>query len=97
MRRHHHPGRLRAPARTALAGILYILWTSAPWRDIPAETVSWTALAPSSQPSSSRPSAAHPSSSACSPGSKPPRRSSLSSPPSALQRYRHWRNTARFE
>ncbi|MEU3505778.1 IS5 family transposase, partial [Streptomyces hundungensis] len=39
VRRQRHPGRLRVPDRTALAGILYILRTGASWRDVPAETM----------------------------------------------------------
>ncbi|POG45257.1 IS5 family transposase [Streptomyces sp. ZL-24] len=38
-RRRRHPGRLRVPDRTALAGILYVLRTGVAWRDVPAETV----------------------------------------------------------
>ncbi|WP_436318845.1 transposase [Streptomyces griseofuscus] len=35
-RRHRHPGRLRVPGKAALAGILYVLRTSATWRDVPS-------------------------------------------------------------
>ncbi len=38
-RRHRHPGRLRVPDRTALAGVLFVLRTGVAWRDVPAETV----------------------------------------------------------
>jgi transposase len=38
-RRHRYPGRLRAPDRAALAGILYVLRTGVAWRDVPAETI----------------------------------------------------------
>lgn len=38
-RRYRHPGRLRVPDRTALAGVLFVLRTSVAWRDVPAETV----------------------------------------------------------
>lgn len=38
-RRRRHPGRLRVPDRTALAGVLYVLRTGVAWRDVPAETV----------------------------------------------------------
>ncbi|WP_423247227.1 IS5 family transposase [Streptomyces pratisoli] len=38
-RRHRHPGRLRVPARAALAGIMYVLRTGVAWRDVPAEVV----------------------------------------------------------
>jgi transposase len=39
VRRHRHPGRLRVPDRTALAGVLFVLRTGVAWRDVPAETV----------------------------------------------------------
>ncbi|MFK4221395.1 IS5 family transposase [Streptomyces sp. NPDC020880] len=38
-RRRRHPGRLRVPDRTALAGVLFVLRTGVAWRDVPAETV----------------------------------------------------------
>jgi transposase len=38
-RRRHHPGRLRVPDRTTLAGVLCVLRTGVAWRDVPAETV----------------------------------------------------------
>ncbi|MFF9120543.1 IS5 family transposase [Streptomyces massasporeus] len=38
-RHHRHPGRLRIPDRTALAGVLFVLRTGVAWRDVPAETV----------------------------------------------------------
>ena len=38
-RRHRHPGRLRVPDRTALAGVLYVLRTGVAWRDVPAAEV----------------------------------------------------------
>ncbi|MEU2834203.1 IS5 family transposase [Streptomyces lavendulae] len=38
-RRRQHPGRLRVPDRTALAGVLFVLRTGVAWRDVPAETV----------------------------------------------------------
>ncbi|MFJ2658576.1 transposase [Streptomyces sp. NPDC087460] len=38
-RRHRHPGPLRVPDRTALAGVLFVLRTGAAWQDLPAETV----------------------------------------------------------
>ena len=38
-RRHRHPGRLRVPDRTALAGVLFVLRTGIAWRDVPAEAV----------------------------------------------------------
>jgi transposase len=38
-RRRRHPGRLRVPDRTALAGVLFVLRTGIAWRDVPAETV----------------------------------------------------------
>lgn len=38
-RRLRHPGRLRVPDRTALAGVLYVLRTGVAWRDVPAGTV----------------------------------------------------------
>ncbi|MCM1943572.1 transposase [Streptomyces sp. G3] len=38
-RRHRHPGRLRVPDRTALAGVLFVLRTGVAWQDVPAETV----------------------------------------------------------
>jgi transposase len=38
-RRRRHPGRLRVPGRTALAGVLYVLRTGVAWHDVPAETV----------------------------------------------------------
>ncbi|MGW2080573.1 IS5 family transposase [Streptomyces sp. NPDC001939] len=38
-RRSRHPGRLRVPDRTALAGIMYVLRTGVAWRDVPSETV----------------------------------------------------------
>ncbi|MFD6967930.1 IS5 family transposase [Streptomyces sp. NPDC059949] len=38
-RRRRHPGRLRVPDRTALAGIMYVLRTGVAWRDAPGETV----------------------------------------------------------
>ncbi|MGV9349308.1 transposase [Streptomyces spiralis] len=41
-RRRRHPGRLRVPDRTALAGVLYVLRTGVAWRDVPAER--WAVL-----------------------------------------------------
>lgn len=38
-RRRRHPGRLRVPDRTALAGVLFVLRTGVAWRDVPAEAV----------------------------------------------------------
>lgn len=38
-RHHRHPERLRVPDRTALVGVLFVLWTDVAWRDVPAETV----------------------------------------------------------
>ncbi|MFJ6629749.1 IS5 family transposase [Streptomyces albidoflavus] len=38
-RRRRHPGRLRVPDRTALAGVLYVLRTGVAWRDMPVERV----------------------------------------------------------
>ncbi|MFF8280801.1 IS5 family transposase [Streptomyces lateritius] len=38
-RRRRHPGRLRVPDRTALAGVMYVLRTGVAWRDVPAESV----------------------------------------------------------
>ncbi|MGX1540973.1 transposase [Streptomyces adustus] len=37
-RRRRHPGRLRVPDQTALAGVMYVLRTGVAWRDVPAKT-----------------------------------------------------------
>lgn len=40
------PGQLRVPGRAVLVGDMYVLWTGAAWRDVPAETVSCSDVTP---------------------------------------------------
>ncbi|WP_425473580.1 transposase [Streptomyces tailanensis] len=49
-RRRRHPGRLRVPDRTALAGVMYVLRNGVAWRDVSAETVGCSGVTTWRQP-----------------------------------------------
>ncbi|MGW1601361.1 hypothetical protein [Streptomyces eurythermus] len=55
-RRCRHPGRLRVPDRTALAGVLFVPRTGVAWRDVPAESgaAPGDSLAPAARPDRGR-------------------------------------------